>query len=695
MMRALYIPLLLIPFTLIGQQTINGRIVDRETGEGLLGAHIYLMKDWRNGTIAGTDGSFTLEVDPSVPDSLIVSFIGFREVVVSLSESMTIEMEPQEISGEVVVITSLRPIAEEFKYMKINKLDIYTNPAASADPILAVNSLPSATTTDESANISLRGSSPIETGVFLNNVPVYDAVRYSQLNGIGTFSIFNTSIIKDVVVFPGNPPLEFGNTTSGVISLSTDDRVLEDNGNSVVVSLASLGMTRDQKISKNQSLKLFSNWQPSAAIKAINETSLESIKSFESGDLGIYWYGSNEKLNWKVLNYSVLEGYEFNFQHASFNGVFDQKKKRSFLISTVEKPIWNGTLSLNNGLSTSDGDYKYSNVQFNVKQKDLFGGINYLRATPNVSFKAGMSYDLRNSEVDGTFHEFSYALGPNHPTITVNESGNTKTLETFTYLKYAASEEITIGAGLRKNIPTQNQKNYLSRQLNFAYSVQSWLVTAGIGRYFKNGMRENTGELFTSQSDQVSLDVKYEQQDLNATFSLFRKNSLVDNDGYSVNGAELFVDYQFSGKFRMSSSFTWLDAMTDNEESYQYDLNYFIRGNASYSPGRFWTIEGILVARQGLSYSPVEGATFNAAVDAFEPSYSSQDLRLPGYSSFGLSVSKMLPISEKVNVIAFASVNNVLNRENLRDFEYNFDYSIQSESLYSQRTSYFGAVISF
>ncbi len=694
-MRALHIILTLFPLVLLSQQTITGRVVDKETGEGLLGAHIYLMKDWRNGTIAGTDGSFTLVVDPAIPDSVIVSFIGFREVVVGLSESMTIEMESQEMSGDVVVITSQRPIAEEFKYMKISKLDIYTNPAASADPILAVNSLPSATTTDESANISLRGSSPIETGVFLNNVPVYDAVRYSQLNGIGTFSIFNTSIIKDVVVFPGNPPLEFGNTTSGVISLTTDDQVLEDNGNSMVVSLASIGITRDQKISENQSLKLFSNWQPSAAIKAVNETSLESIKSFESGDLGIYWYGSNEKVNWKVLNYSVLEGYEFNFEHASFNGVFDQKKKRSFLISSLERPIGKGTLSLNNGLSTSDGDYKYSNVQFNVQQKDLFGGINYLLATPSLSVKAGLSYDLRRSEVDGTFHEFSYALGPNHPTIGVTESGKIQTLESFTYLKYAASEKLTIGAGLRKNVPTQDQKNYLSRQINFAYSTQSWLVTAGAGRYFKNGMRENTGELFTSQSDQLSLDIRHTKEDLDVTFSLFHKNSEVDNSGYKANGAELFVDYRFSAKYRMSGSFTWLDASLDEGENYPFDLNYFIRGNLSYSPGRLWTIEGILVAREGLLFSPVEGANFDPELNVFEPIYSNQNLRLPGYSSIGISVTKMLPISEKVNIIAFASVNNVLDSRNLRTYSYNFDYTIPSESLYSRRTSYFGAVISF
>ncbi|MEP5611281.1 MAG: carboxypeptidase-like regulatory domain-containing protein [Cyclobacteriaceae bacterium] len=677
------------------QSTITGRVVDQETGEGLIGAHIYLMKDWRNGVIAGVDGAFTLQVDPSIPDSLIISFIGFQEVVVALSESTIVEMEPIEIEGEVVVITAQRPIAEEFKYMKISKMDIYTNPAAKADPILAVNALPSATTTDESANISLRGSSPLETSVFLNNVPVYDAVRYSQLNGIGTFSIFNTAIIRDVVVFPGNPPLEFGNTSSGIISLSTDDRVLKDNSNSVVLSLASIGVTREQKISKNQSLKLFSNWQPSAAIKAINETSLESIKSFKSGDLGLYWYGSNTAFNWKVLNYTVLEGYEFNFEHPSFVGVFDQKKQRSFLVSSLEKSVGKGTLSLNNGLSTSNGDYEFSSSKFNVEQRDFFGGLNYFRSSAKISLKTGISYDLRKSSVMGNFHEFSYALASDHPTAQVNEDGKSETAEGFVYIKYAASDKITIGSGARKNMPLAEQKDYFSQQLNIAYASNSWLITAGIGTYFKNGLRENTSQSFTSESDQISLDIKYEKDQLQAAFSLFDKKNKIDEGGYEAKGAELFVDYRFSPKFKASSSLTWLDAQADENESYQYDLSYFIRGNITYSPGSFWTIEGVLVAREGLPFSPVEGANFDATLNAYEPFFADQERRLAGYSNISFSLSKMFPISEKVNVIAFASVSNVLDTQNIRAYDYNFDYTARSEALYSRRTSYFGAVISF
>ncbi|MEQ9402733.1 MAG: carboxypeptidase-like regulatory domain-containing protein [Cyclobacteriaceae bacterium] len=681
-------------FILSGQNLITGKVVDMESGEGLIGAHVYLLRDWRKGTTTGMNGNFELATAFSSLDSLVVSFIGFQEALVPVSSAGFIRLKAFEMEGAEVVITAKPLIAEEFKYLKINKLDIYTNPAAKADPVLAVNSLPAATTTDESANISLRGSSPIETGIFLNNVPVYDAVRYSQLNGIGTFSIFNTAIVKDVVVFPGNPPLEFGNTTSGIISLTTDDLVVDESINSAVISLASIGFTREQKLTDNQSLKLFSNWQPSGAIKALNEASLEQIKSFESGDLGIYWYGSNQRFTWKVMNYSVIEGYAFNFRHPSFEGVFDQKKRRSFLVTSVEKSLGNGSLSLNNGLSSSHSEFAYSNVDFEVDKEDLFGGVNYLLSNSTFSLKTGVSYDVRSSKVNGSFHEFFYALGPEHPTNSLDEGAVVKTLEGFAYFKYYPSDQWVIGSGLRKNIPLDGD-SYLSRQINIAWSALPWSVLVGAGTYHKNGLLENSGEPFVSRSEQISADIKYEEQHYQLALSLFNKKSKVDSGGYDVRGMELLFDYQLSSKVQFSTSLTWLDASSGDIEIYEFDLDYFIRGNLTWQPGRFWTFESTLLTRDGTLYYPISSAEFENPLMVYRPDFSDVTSRLPSYFNLSISVSKMLPISEKMNVIIFASMGNVLNTSNIRSYDYNFDYSVASPSLFSQRTGYMGVVISF
>ncbi|MFK7951599.1 MAG: carboxypeptidase-like regulatory domain-containing protein [Ekhidna sp.] len=687
---------LLIVFTSFSQSEIRGKVVDSELRDGLLGAHVYFMKNWRVGTITEMDGSFSLPIDPQYPnDSLIISFIGFEEMVVAAKDGLTIVLKSIQIDAGEVVITAEPLIAEEFKYIKIKKLDVYTNPAAKADPILAVNSLPSATTTDESANISLRGSSPLETGTFLNNVPIYDAVRYSQLNGIGTFSIFNTAIIKDLAVFSGNPPLEFGNTTAGAISLTTDDYILDGNSNSLILSLANIGFSREQKLNKKQSLKLFTNWQPSAAIKAINSKALESIKSFNSGDFGAYWYGGKEKLTWKVLSYSLLENYQFNYQHPSYQGTFEQTKKRSFLVSSLTLHTTGGEFSINNGLSISDANYGYSKINIDVIKKDFFGGINFLESNTQWSFKSGISYDYRTSTSNGNYHEFYYAQDTIHPTLNFDGEEKATTFDGFVYLKYYLSEKWALGSGLRKNIPINGQRNYLSRQLNLAFNDSHWTLILGGGKYFKHGLIENTGEAFSAVSDQVSVDVKYTKPRYSLALSLFDKDNSLDGMDYKARGAELFAEYKIGQKLNGSSSFTWLDASNKNSsDNFQYDLSYFIRSNLAYNPGKFWTIEGTFISREGVPSSLVSSASFDSDLAVYEPT-SFESKRLNNYANLSLSLSKIFSISEKLNVIAFCSLNNVFDKKNERGFNYNFDYSTVSTTYYSRRTGYVGAIFNW
>ncbi|NQZ76649.1 MAG: carboxypeptidase-like regulatory domain-containing protein [Ekhidna sp.] len=675
-------------------QTFTGRVVDSRSNEGLIGAHVYFLKNWRVGTIAGLDGVFELQVsEADRTDSLIVSFVGFKEQIVPLSNPMIIRLEEIESQGETVVVTAKSLIAEEFKYVEIKKLDIYTNPAAKADPILAVNSLPSATTTDESANISLRGSSPLETGVFFNNVPIYDGVRYSQLNGIGTFSIFNTDIIKSVNVFPGNPPIEFGNATSGVISMQTDDRIVKESSNSLILSLASIGLSRQQRINEKSSIKVFSNWQPSGPIKEVNSEALEEIDSFTSNDLGLYWYG-NAGISWKILAYGVTEGYRFNFTHPSYRGYFDQKKQRGFLIGSLEKSIGAGTITLNNGFSTSNGDYSYSNVAFNTLKKDVFIGLNYLLAKEKYSIKTGFSYDQRRASVLGTFHQFGYALDSDHPTVAIDEELVVEVPEFFGYLKYYLSDKFALGTGLRKNISNTDISGYLSSQANLAYTGGDWTVTMGAGRYHKNGLRENTGLPFSAENDQFSLDIKRSVKNLDLTVSFFDKNGQIDDNRYTSRGIEWFTAYRLNTNLRTSASLTLLDAASE-EGTYIYDLSYFLRGNISWNPTKFWTLEAIWVARQGTLASEVADAIIDEDLAVYQPMYSEEQVRLPYYLNVGFSISKAIEVSEEISMIAFGSVNNAFDRANLLGYNYNVDYSERSPRLFALRTVYFGAVVNF
>lgn len=694
-MKCFYALLAFIPTLAFSQISIEGHIVDANTNEALIGAHVYLLTDWQNGAVADVKGKFDLTIT-NMADSILISYMGYEEKILPVKREIgVISLVPKVLVGEDVVVTAVPLVAEEFKYLTINKLDIYTNPSARADPILAVNSLPSSTTTDESANISLRGSSAIETGTFLNNVPIYDAVRYAQLNGIGTFSLFNTAIVKDVSVFPGNPPLEFGNSTSGVISLTTDDQQMEGNTNSVTVSLASIGYFREQKLTDRQSLKLFTNWQPSGAIKALNEAALSDIEKFESGDVGVYWYGNTPGLAWKVLGYGLLEGYMFNFRHPSYVGLFDQNKRRGFVNGTMELPFSGGTLTYNNGISSSRGAYSYSNAVFEVATLDLFQGINFFKGWEKWVVKTGVAFDLRSNRTDGNFHQYEYALAEHHPTVPYKSRKNINAIEVFGYAKYFLGQNYVFGSGLRKNLNHQKQHDYLSKQLNASYLGDHISVIVGAGHYHKYGFYENTDSPFYAENKQLSMDVNYTWTRSDVSVSGFTKRAAFDNQKYRVRGVELFANHRWSTRFTASTSITLLDAYSESRDSYLYDINYFLRANGTYRTPQSWSVQASITNRQGTLIEIVSRSDFNEELQVFQPVYGGGTERLSDYFNLGLSVSKILYFQNEQSLVLFLNINNVPDYENIRTRSYSADYGTFRNSLFSQRTIYMGGLFNF
>ena len=378
---------------------IKAIIFDQSTRKPLPGANVFLQSDPLVGTSSNAEGEFTLNIPITNQDSLIISFIGYEEKTVSLDyvrQSDTIYLSSEVQQLETAVITGKRIIAEEFTIKQMKQMDIYLNPISKADPILAVNSMPASTTTDESANISLRGSSPAETGIFFNDVPIYDAVRFSQLDGIGTFSIFNTSVVERMHVFPSNPPLEYGNASSGLISIQSNDQIPENDQNNISLSLANLGAQTSRSLGPKTGINVFANYQPSEALIGLNEQALDDIKDFYSADFGVHAiHRFNDSSMVKLFNYGNMEGYKYHFIHASFDGLFDMEKLRNFTILNYTKTMKSGELTVNNGASFSDEAYYYGNTNIDMQKRDLYFNVNYHHFFNKLSVKTGMSYDSR------------------------------------------------------------------------------------------------------------------------------------------------------------------------------------------------------------------------------------------------------------------------------------------------------------
>jgi hypothetical protein len=680
--------------------SITGIVKDGVSGEALPGASVRSLENSSLGVVTDINGRFEWKLEAD--DSLRISFVGYEDVIVAIGEACAIEVKLSLSSTglEEVVIKSERLIAEEFTVSKIKKLEIYTNPSAKADPLLAVNASPSATTTDESANISLRGGSPNETGIFLNNVPINDAVRYAQLNGIGTFSIFNTALINQVQVYPGNPPLEFGNTTSGLIALTTDEDIPDKAVNTVSVSLASVGYYTSRKVGTKSALTAFTNYQPSAVLKWFNPVALERIKRFRTVDMGLHFVSRiADRTMLKIFNYTNRESFLFDSRNPTYNGNFNQEKIRNYTVTNLRHRFRNSELSLNNGISYSKARFELSTLNARLELTDFFASLNYQYFGKNGEVKTGLSYDYRGSFFRGQFPRFEFALGEQYPVDSATSQQAVKLPEAYLYAKLNLSSKWIAGGGVRKGVSIYNQPGFWSTQANINFKPEkSWNFILSAGRYNKLLIPQGTAAVADHiQTDQYSLDVSYNQARLESTFSIFAKDGRQGEVKTNVQGFELYGRYRVNRNLRTQLSLTSLSAkQTRNGEinSSPFDIRYFIRGSVEYKFAGTWTATLVFLFREGSFYTPVMMVNFNSEIGAYEPVYGDPQ-RLPNYNLLDFSISKLFAIGKHGSAVAFCGLSNIPNFNNVRDYSYNFDYSVKTPDLFSLRTIYFGAVMNF
>lgn len=680
--------------------SVSGFVKDAVSGEALPGATVRTMKNATIGLTTDGNGKFLWTANQS--DSLRVSFVGYEDavVVIGLACEIEVKLTPSFTGLDEIIISSERLIAEEFTMSKIKKLEIYTNPSAKADPLLAVNALPSATTTDESANISLRGGSPNETGIFLNNVPINDAVRYGQLNGIGTFSIFNTALISQVQVYPGNPPLEFGNTASGLIALTTDEMIPTKAIHTVSASLASVGYYTSRKVGKGAALTGFTNFQPSGLLRWFNPVALERIKRFNTVDLGVHFFSRlSERTALKIFTYANRESFLFDSRTPTFRGNVNQEKARSYTVTNIRHRFRNSELSFNHGLSFSRARFSQSTLDAQLDLTDFYTSLNYQYFGTKLEIKTGLSYDYRGSNFEGKFPRYRYALGEQFPVDSTASRQAIRLPELYLYGKIHLTPKWIAGGGVRKGISTNEQSGFLSSQLNINFRpTKPWNFILSMGRYNKMVIPQGiSAESTQIQTDQYSLDVSHTKQHLESALSLFVKDGQQGDQQTHLRGIELYGRYRIHRNLRTQLSLTSLRArqtLKGETISSPFDIRYFIRGNAEYKFGDTWTATFVFLFREGSFYLPVVGAHFNSSVGAYEPIYDRQ-ARLPNYSLIDFSFSNLFAVGKNASAVAFCGLSNVPNFKNVRDYTYNFDYTLKTAEYYALRTIYFGVVVSF
>jgi len=203
--------------------SVSGYVKDAKNGEELIGATIF-VEELKSGTITNVYGFFSLTLNQG-RYTLIVSYLGYEpyKQTIDLNSNLrlNIELHASAKTLSEVKITADAPniniTRSEMSVAKMDSKQIEKIPAlmGEVDVIKAIQLLPGVSSVSEgSSGFSVRGG-----GIDQNLIILDEALVYNASHLLGFFSVFNNDAIKDLKIYKGDMPSEYGGRMSSVLDI--------------------------------------------------------------------------------------------------------------------------------------------------------------------------------------------------------------------------------------------------------------------------------------------------------------------------------------------------------------------------------------------------------------------------------------------------------------------------------------------
>lgn len=309
--------LFFLSFNIIAQKyTLSGYIKD-EAGEELIGATIYIP-ELQLGAVTNVYGFYSITI-PEGTYKTIFSYIGFtpQKIDVDFTKNKTLNIVLKETSNaiEEVVVTAERKnenvVKNEMSTVKLQAKEIKKIPAlmGEVDVIKVLQLMPGIQSTGEGfSGFNVRGGSPDQNLILFDEATVYNA---SHL--MGFFSVFNNDAVKDLKIYKGDIPAEYGGRLSSLL----DIRMKEGNQKKFQATgglgTISSRLTLETPIIEDKWSVLVSGRRTYADLLLLLSSD-DALKSTQ-----LYFYDLNLKTNYKINdnNRIFVSGYfgrdVFNF----------------------------------------------------------------------------------------------------------------------------------------------------------------------------------------------------------------------------------------------------------------------------------------------------------------------------------------------------------------------------------------------
>ncbi len=290
------------------ESTISGFIVDHGDGEQLSNATIVVLNgdgQRRLGTLSNAEGYYAI---PGITEDfcvIIASYIGyetFRDTLqIARRNNVRVDIELKRTAvqlGEVLVEAdlnsspennlSVRPSIASLKVRDIKQMAAMGEP----DLLRGLQLLPGVqSASDFSSGLYVRGGGPDQTGIFLDQ-----ARLYNPSHAFGLFSTFNPDAVKDVTLYKGAYPAQYGGNLGAVLDVQNRDGNRRRFSTSGGISLISSRLLAEGPLGSGSWMLAGRRTYIDPLLRAVRK------RADEFKGLGYHFYDVNGKMNTQLTD---------------------------------------------------------------------------------------------------------------------------------------------------------------------------------------------------------------------------------------------------------------------------------------------------------------------------------------------------------------------------------------------------------
>ncbi len=427
---------------------ISGFIKDAANGEALIGATVYI-KELGSGTVSNVYGFYSLSLAVGTY-TIEYSFIGYqkveKQVVVKDRQTINIELNSNsEVLSEVVINgqrSNENIVNQQMSSISLNAETMKRIPAfmGEVDVLKTMQLLPGVQTAAEGfSGFSVRGGLADHNLILLDEATVYNA---SHL--MGFFSVFNSDAIKDMTIYKGDIPAQYGGRLASLLDIRMKEGNMKNFQATGGIGTISSRLTLEGPVIKDKASFLVSGRRTYADMfLALSSDSLLN-------DNQLYFYDLNMKGNYIIdqNNRLFLSGY-FGRDIFAFRDFFNMEWGNATY--TLR---WNRLIS---DRLFANYSFIYSNYAYNMNLNT--GGMSNFRWESGIEdygVKADYNYYLNPNNtirfgIQGIYHN----IDPGHIIPNTGEEAikmdNNKAIEYAVYLAndHKLSDRFSAQYGLR------------------------------------------------------------------------------------------------------------------------------------------------------------------------------------------------------------------------------------------------------